>query len=87
LIEKAGQYHLGGMGEFRLVSTHKRFLSPAGKLLFFLSWIQQLVALSFTDKEPSHDRLRLGRSSIREGDRNVEAASIAHSRNRIESRY
>ena len=57
------------------------------KFLFFLFWIHELVAFYFTDKEPSHDRLRLGRSSIREGDRNVEAASIAHSRNRIECRY
>jgi hypothetical protein len=45
------------------------------------------VAWFFTGKEPSHDRLRLGRSAIREGDRSVSATSIAQSGDRVESGY
>jgi hypothetical protein len=55
--------------------------------LLFLFWVQELVALGFTDKKPSHYRLGPRPSPIRESNRNCVGAPIALSRNRIENRY
>jgi hypothetical protein len=70
-----------------LLSIHKSCLSGTRRFLIFLSRIQKFVALLFTGKEPRHDRLRLGRSAIREDDRSVGATSIARLGDRMESRY
>jgi hypothetical protein len=56
------------------------------KFLFFRFWVQELVAFCFTDKKPSHDRLGLRPTTIRESNRNFGAMPLAHSWNRIERR-
>lgn len=57
------------------------------EFLLFLFWVQELVAFRFTDKKPSHDRLGLRRSPIRESNRNFGVTPITLSRNRIERHY
>src|ERR1700677_2569546 len=69
------------------VCARKCHPSGMSKFLFFLSWVHELVAFYFTDKEPSHHCRGVCLSTIRESDRKFRGAPIAHSRNRIQRRY